>query len=474
MLNKDSVDRFIAREWAASIVDTLKTYITIPNESPAFDSDWANAGYMDAAVALFADWARTRIERIAGATLEVLRLPGRTPLLMIDIPGAGDDVTLLYGHLDKQPEMFGWSDGKGPWTPVLEGERLYGRGGADDGYAMFAALTAILALHHVGAKHPRCVVLIEGSEESGSPDLPAYMDRIAPRIGAPALVICLDSGCGDYERLWLTTSLRGLAGGTLRVDVLDEGIHSGDASGVIASSFRILRRLISRLEDEDTGEIRLDGLYATIPGDRKEQARGAATVLGADLYEKFPLVQGMTPVRDDVAELILNRTWRPALAVTGLDGAPSCDSAGSVLRPFTSAQLGMRLPPSVDAKTATDLMAHELERDPPYGARITFTPSAYGSGWNAAPTAPWLMRTLAEASNECWGAPMAMVGEGGTIPFMAMLGKAYPKAQFVVTGVLGPHSNAHGPNEFLHLPTAVRITQAIARVLAAAGAQSLE
>lgn len=460
--------KYVDEIWRDEIVPILIDYIRIPNKSPAFEQEWDKLGYMEEAVQLLAGWAEEKLKALPGATLRVERLPGRTPLLFIDVPGTrGDDTVLLYGHLDKQPEMTGWAEGKGPWIPVLEGDKLYGRGGADDGYAMFGALAALLALKQQNVPHARAVIVIEASEESGSPDLPFYIEALGDRIGSPSLVVCLDSGCGDYERLWLTTSLRGMVGGRLRVDVLEEGVHSGDASGIVPSSFRILRQLLARLENVDTGDVIVEELRAPIPADRIAQAKVAAEALGEQVFAKFPFVPNMRPAADDLAELVLNRTWRPALSVTGLAGAPSPGAAGNVLRPFTEAKLSMRLPPTVDAVTASRRIKDILQADPPYGARVFFEVEEPGTGWNAPKTAPWLEAALEDASHVSWGKPMAMMGEGGSIPFMAMLGERYPEAQFVVTGVLGPHSNAHGPNEFLHIPTAKRVTEAVARVLAA-------
>src|SRR6266566_5255353 len=310
MLDGAKLRRFVDQSWGDSIVPTLVEYIKIPNKSPAFDPDWAAHGYMDAAVAMFEGWAREGLAALPGATLEIVRLPERTPLILIEVPGdrpgADGKTVLLYGHLDKQPEMVGWADGYGPWTPRLDGDKLYGRGGADDGYAMFGALTALAALHEQGVPHARCVIVIEACEESGSYDLPFYIDHLAQRIGRPSLVICLDSGCGNYDQLWMTTSLRGIAAGTLRVEVLEEGVHSGDASGVVPSSFRILRQLLSRLEDEATGAVIPASLYAQIPAERLDQAKRAASALGDTLYTKFPFVPGTKPMSDDLTELVLN------------------------------------------------------------------------------------------------------------------------------------------------------------------------
>ena len=474
MTDAPRLQAFIDALWDEAVTPALVDYIRIPNKSPAFDPGWAGAGHMDRAVDLFEGWARARLEALPGATFEVVRLEGRTPVLLIEVPGEIDGEVLLYGHLDKQPEMTGWSEGLGPWTPVIRGDRLYGRGGADDGYAMFGALAALLALREQDVAHARCVILIEACEESGSYDLPAYVEHLADRIGDPSLVICLDSGCGSYDQLWLTTSLRGMIAGVLRVDVLTEGVHSGDASGVVASSFRILRSLVSRLEDEVSGWIRPPELHADIPQVRIREAAIAAQALGADVYDKFPFVEGMTPVAGDLAELILNRTWRPQLATIGAEGLPALADAGNVLRPYTAAKLSLRLPPTLDGEAAAKAVKVLLERDPPYGCRVSFTPEKSSGGWHSPPLSPWLAASVERASVALFGRGAAMMGEGGSIPFMGMLGARFPKAQFVITGVLGPHSNAHGPNEFLHLPTGKRVSGAVAMVVADHGAASSE
>jgi acetylornithine deacetylase/succinyl-diaminopimelate desuccinylase-like protein len=466
MLDTAKLGQFVGQIWGDSIVPTLVDYIRIPNKSPAFDPDWAAHGHMEEAVAMFERWARERLVGLPGATLEIVRLPGRTPLILIEVPGEGAGTLLLYGHLDKQPEMVGWADGYGPWIPRLEGDKLYGRGGADDGYAMFAALTALAGLREQGVPHARCVILIEACEESGSYDLPYYVEHLSARIGSPSLVVCLDSGCGNYDQLWLTTSLRGMAAGTLTVEVLEEGVHSGDASGVVPSSFRILRQLLSRLEDEADGAIKPAALYAQIPAERLAQAKRAAAALGDNVYSKFPFAAGTQPMSDDVTELVLNRTWRPQLAITGIAGLPQPGDAGNVLLPYTTAKLSLRLPPTLNAEAAGTMVQQLLEADPPYRARVEFQRQSFASGWNAPALAPWLEASLARASEAAFGMPPAYMGEGGSIPFMAMLGERFPQAQFVVTGVLGPHSNAHGPNEFLHIPTGRRVTQVIAQVLA--------
>src|SRR5437762_1885395 len=299
-----------------------------------FDPDWKAHGHLDRAVSTIEQWSRARA--IEGLCVEVVRLPGRTPVIVMEVPGRGADTVLLYGHCDKQPEMVGWSEGLGPWNPVRRGDKLYGRGAADDGYAAFAAATAIQALGAQGVPHARCIVLIEACEESGSYDLPHYVDVLASRIGTPSLVVCLDSGCSDYEHLWTTTSLRGVVNGVLTVEVLTEGVHSGAASGIVPSSFRILRSLLSRIEDEATGRITLPDLFVEIPPERQKQAKDTAAILGDEVWSGLPLAGDTGPMRDGNAELLLEKTWRPQLAVTAMDGYPLPANGGNVLLPFST------------------------------------------------------------------------------------------------------------------------------------------
>jgi acetylornithine deacetylase/succinyl-diaminopimelate desuccinylase-like protein len=457
----------IAKFWDEAIVPALVDYIRIPAKSPHFDHDWARHGHIAAAVKLAADWCRQHA--VPGMKLEVVQIEKRTPVLFLEIPPAGSSSgnILVYGHLDKQPEMTGWREGLGPWTPKLEGEKLYGRGGADDGYAVFSALAAVRALQQEKRPHARIAMLIECCEESGSYDLPAYLEALAPRIGAPDLVIGLDSGCGNYEQLWGTTSLRGLVNGVLTVEVLTEGVHSGDASGVVPSSFRIARLLLERIDDAETGIVKHSAFHAQVPPERGEQAKRAAGVLGEEIWRKFPFAGSTRPVSIDLADLVLNRTWRPMLAVTGADGLPPPASAGNVLRPKTALVLSLRLPPTVKAESAARQLQAILETDPPYGAKVKFDYGQAATGWHAPQTAPWLEAALETSSLSHFGKGVMWMGEGGTIPFMAMLGAKFPKAQFLITGVLGPHSNAHGPNEFLHVGYAKKLTSCVADVIAA-------
>jgi acetylornithine deacetylase/succinyl-diaminopimelate desuccinylase-like protein len=473
-----ALGEFATAAWDQRIVPALTDYIAVPSKSPMFDPDWAANGLIERVVRDAAQWVESR--KVPGLKLEVIRIEGRTPVIFFEIPAtrseAGDTV-LLYGHLDKQPEFNGWRRDLGPWTPKYEDGLLYGRGGADDGYAVYAAITAIEALQAQGLPHPRCVGLIETCEESGSYDLPVYLDALRPHLGQVGLVVCLDSGAGNYDQLWLTTSLRGMVSGVLKVEVLSEGIHSGDASGLVPSSFRILRQVLDRLEDSQTGELLPQSFHCELPASRLAQAQATAAILGDEVWKRMPWACGadggaVLPTTTDPVQGLLNRTWRPTLSVTGVDGFPELKNAGNVLRPYTAFKLSLRLPPLVDGHAASVKLKALLEDNAPYNAKVTFHPDgragALGAtGWNAPELSTWLEDALNAASLAHYGAPVGYVGQGGTIPLMSMLQQGFPKAQMMVCGVLGPKSNAHGPNEFLHVPYAKKLTAAVAQVIAA-------
>ncbi|MCB1686130.1 MAG: M20/M25/M40 family metallo-hydrolase [Pseudomonadales bacterium] len=465
VFDQSAIAAFTENSWETSILPTLCDYIRIPNKSPMFDPDWSASGHMHRAIRLLDGW--TKSLSIPGMTTRIVELPGRTPLLLCEIPGTveSDTCVLLYGHYDKQPEFDGWEAGLTPWEPVLRDGRLYGRGGADDGYALFASLTAIAALAEQDIPYARCVVLIEGCEESGSFDLPHYVSALTEEIGHPDLVICLDAECGNYEQLWTTTSLRGMLPGNLTVRVLEEGQHSGAAGGIVPSSFRILRNLLDRIEDSTTGALHA-ALQVDIPAGVRAELERVAQVLGPEVIHRYPWAGDTRPESDDTVELLMNNAWRPSLATVGLGGAPSPGNAGNTLRPATTARLVFRLPPSLDAATAAAAVKQEFERDPPHGAQVTFEVDTPQTGWCAPGLAAWLEQAQNDASQLWFGKPAMRMGMGGTIPFMKMLGESYPGVQFMVTGVLGPKSNAHGPNEFLEIRTAKRLTGCVALVLA--------
>jgi acetylornithine deacetylase/succinyl-diaminopimelate desuccinylase-like protein len=477
-LDPAALAAFTNRLWDDEIVPALHRYIEVPAKSPMFDADWAKNGYVDRVVRDAASWVEAK--RLPGLKLEVIRLEGRTPVILFEVPATkpgSNDTVLMYGHLDKQPEFNGWRNDLGPWTPKYDDGKLYGRGGADDGYAIYASLAALMALDAQGIARPRCVGLIESCEESGSFDLPHYLEVLKPRLGDVSLVVCLDSGAGNYDQLWLTTSLRGMVSGVLKVEILTEGVHSGDASGLVPSSFRILRQVLDRLEDSKTGELLPSDFHCAVPDSRLKEAQAAGAILRDEVYKRFPWACGADgapalPTTTDPAQALINRTWKPTLSITGVDGLPDMGSAGNVLRPYTAFKLSLRLPPLVDGHEASMKLKALLEDNAPYNARVTFHPDGRAgqlgaSGWSAPELAPWLHDALNAASTAQFGAPVGFIGQGGTIPLMSMLAKGFPKAQMMVCGVLGPKSNAHGPNEFLHVPYGKKLTAGVAQVIAA-------
>jgi acetylornithine deacetylase/succinyl-diaminopimelate desuccinylase-like protein len=467
-VDNTTVRTTVRQAWGSDILASLSELVAIPAESPSFDQQWATSGHLDAAAEHVRQWLLGR--RVPDAVVEIVRLPGRTPVLLMDVPAADGvpaeaGTVLLYGHLDKQPPVGGWSAGLGPWIPVLRDGRLYGRGAADDGYSGYAAAAAIEAVRAAGGSHGRCVVVLETAEESGSPDLPAYLEHLAERLGTVALVVCLDSGGYDYDRLWLTTSLRGLVSLDVTVRVLPAGQHSGLASGVVPSSFRILRQLLDRLEDSVTGEVLPPEMHAEIPAGRVDEVKAVVEALPGVVRHAFPFAEGVRTVSDDDVELILNNTWRPTMSVVGAAGFPEPAHAGNVLRPFSTLKLSFRLPPTADSDVALDALRKALTAEVPYGAQVELGHFESANGWDAPPLAPWLRSCLDELSESVFGNPWRTLGIGGSIPFMAMLGKLYPDAQFVVTGAIGPDSNAHVPDESLHLEQAARVTESVAMII---------
>lgn len=464
----EASERFFEDE----VLPTLSDYVRIRCLSPEFDADWEAHGEIARAAELLAGWARAR--RIPGLAVEVVAVPGLTPVVCCEIPASapGDTrpTTLCYGHLDKQPPLGAWREGLDPFTPVREGDRLYGRGTADDGYSIFAALGALELAAAAGRPYGRCVVLIEASEESGSPHLGAYLDLLADRFGpgGPGLVVCLDSGAATYDRLWSTTSLRGLVNAVVRVDVLTEGIHSGSGGGVVPDSFRLLRQLLSRIEDEKTGEVLLDSCRIAVATDRRLAAERLVAELGGSPAGHFPVVGSLRLASGGTAaDQLVAQSQTAALACTGLDGMPAVADAGNVLRPYTALKLALRIPPGASSTEVGAELVARLTADAPEGATVSVHDLICADGFDAPARAGWLGSAVDEASEALFGAAGRDLGEGGTIPFLSALATSYPDAQFLVTGVLGPESNAHGPNEMLHLPTATRLTAAVAHVLSA-------
>jgi acetylornithine deacetylase/succinyl-diaminopimelate desuccinylase-like protein len=462
---------FVERHWEDDALVALSEYVGIPCLSPEFDKDWASNGAIDRAAVFLAAWAARRA--LASATAEVVRLPGRTPCVLVDVgstAGESAPATLVYGHLDKQPPLGAWRDGLGPFNAVRRDDRLYGRGSADDGYAVFAALGALEALEAVGVPHGRVLVLIEASEESGSPDLEPYLDALAGRIGPLALVASLDSGCTSYDRLWITTSLRGTINAVLRVDVMTEGVHSGMAGGIVPSSFRVLRELLDRVENAATGEVLVPGCDVEIPLRRLDEIAEVAAEFGDEATGHLPVLPGVELAGTDATSRSVRLLWRAALEVTGAAGLPAIEAAGNVLRPSSTLKISLRTPPTADAPAVAEALRAALTNDPPSGAVVALEIQQAFSGWVAPELPDWLEVAIRGASTRYFGQPPRSFGIGGSIPFVTSLARRYPAARFLTTGVLGPGSNAHVPDECLHVPTAKAVTACTAHVVAALAA----
>ncbi len=386
----DRIVTEVLDRWRPEVLPLLETYARIPNLSPAYDEGWATAGHMDEAATLISSWA-TR-HNVPGADVDIVRIDGLTPTVVVEVPPSDPDCTgtvLVYSHYDKQPPVDGWTDGRGPYTPVLEGDRLYARGVADDGYALASALVAIEALQAAGGRHGRCIIIAEGSEESGSPHLPEVLAQLADRIGVPDLVIALDSGSPTYDRLWITTSLRGAIVGTLTVRVLEQGVHSGSAGAVVPSSFRLARLLLDRIEDPLTGDLVLPELRVDPPGWARAAAAATAEVVGASGIDgAFPVVDGLVLEGADPTERVMRTAWSGAVAVVGADGLPPSAGAGAVLRPSTSLKLAIRLPPTADADAAASAVEAAFTDDPPNGAQVEWSSGQSAGGWAAADRSP--------------------------------------------------------------------------------------
>ncbi len=464
----------VERHWEDDAIASLSEYVGIPCLSPEFDPDWAANGAIDRAAEFFRAWAARRA--LASCTAEVVKLPGRTPCVLVEVGPTADSqapTALVYGHLDKQPPLGDWREGLGPFHAVRVDDCLYGRGTADDGYAMFAALGALEALETVGAPHGRVLVLIEASEESGSSDLDAYLDALGERISSLALVVSLDSGCASYDRLWITTSLRGVINAALRADVMTEGVHSGMAGGIVPSSFRVLRQLLDRIEDASTGDVLLPGCDLEIPAGRLREIEEVAAEFGDDAAGHFPVLAGVELEGGEASSRLVRLLWRAALEVTGAEGLPPIDAAGNVLRPSTTLKISLRTPPTADAVAVTEALRAALTDDPPSGATVSLRIDQTSAGWVAPELDPWLDGAVTDASVRYFGEPPRAFGIGGSIPFVTSLARRCPAAQFVTTGVLGPGSNAHGPDECLHLPAVKAATSCVAYLLAALAATSV-
>ena len=456
------LSEYIDKQWDESALPSLCDFIEIPALSPSFDADWEENGYLDAAIETFVSWVKSL--PLEKTTISVHRLKNRSPLLLITIEGEVSNEVLFYSHLDKQPEATGWSEGKGPWKPVIEDGWLFGRGSVDDGYGGYAGILSVLGLQEQGISHPTCRFLIETGEESGSPDLELYLDELKSQLGTPDLVIVLDTGGMDYDRLWVTQSLRGIVAGTLSVKVSSVGVHSGHGSGVMPSSFRLARQLLSRLEDENTGEILPEWLHLKINDEMKNTCSEIVKMKGDEMKD-FPLLEGVKKQVEDPLDIFMTMNLKPSLSVIGADGIPPIEAAGNVLRTNTDLKISIRTPPGIDASTVANKVQKLFEENPPNGAHVTAKMTEVADGFLSPKLPEAISSALEEACKEFYGKNSMSLFIGGTIPVMAMLQSRYSDSKFIITGAGGPGGNAHGPDEKLHISTAKKVTKCMSSVV---------
>ena len=452
--------------WEESILPSLSEFIEIHALSPGFAPDWDELGELQATIDLFCDWLDR--QGIAGMTYKTHRIGNHSPVLLVTIEGTGSGEVLFYSHLDKQPSRPNlWSEGLHPLKAVRRDPFLFGRGSVDDGYGGYLCVTAMKLLQEAGAPHPKATFLIETCEESGSFDLPPYLDLLSEDLGSPDLVVVLDSGGPTYEHIWVTEALRGLVAGNLSVKVSHEGVHSGMSGGAIPSSFRIQRMLLDRVENSSTGEVLIPEMHVEISDKIKQEAATLGSILGDELWKSLPVVNTLEPQTRGADQILLDINWRPAMSVIGADGMPPVQTAGNVLRTHTDLKLSFRIPPGVKAEYVQGVVKEMLEKDPPYGAEVTYHATEPADGFHAPPLHDGVAKALDEVSMKLTGySPMA-TWIGGTIPFMAMIQNKYPNACFLCTGSSGPGNNAHGPDEKLHIPHSKRLNVALAYAVAA-------
>lgn len=455
--------------WTGEHLAALSAFVAIPSVSPAFDSAWERSGALAAAVDLVADWFTDRTA-LPGVRAHRLRINGRTPLLIVDIPAFDPDqadgphrTVLAYGHLDVQPAGGGWTV-TDPFRPVVRESRLYGRGAGDDKYVPLAVVAALEALRAANQAHPQVILLLETSEESSSVDLPAHLAAHGGLLGQPDLIVCLDTFVPDTSRLWHSTSMRGIVVADLSVAVAREGLHSGLVGGVVPSSFRLLRALLDRIENSSTGACLLPSLHADVPAGhcdalRRQAERSRPPASG------LPLLPGVRPLSGDPLAQLLAQSWEPSVAYVGMDGMPATGAAGSVLRASTTVRLSIRLPPTVRAIDAVAALRATLEADPPAGATVRLDVHGAEDGWST--TVPeGLGVLLDEAGVAGYGARAAECGGGATIPPLGILARRFPEAAIVPLGLVTPSCNPHGPDEHIDLDSAERLTIALATLLA--------
>lgn len=459
---KNTIEQF----WLEEAQPTLMDFIRLPSKSTAFDPQWKEHGYLLQACRLAANWIQ---KIIPDATCEIIEDEGKTPCLFVEI-GSNDlerqeKTIAFYGHLDKQPENEGWKDGLGPWTPYFDGEYLFGRGACDDGYSVFAMITAVETLRRSKMKHPRIVAIFETQEESGSSDLEGYLHQLKAKIGSPECFIVLDNQCGDYNRLWLNTSLRGNISGTLSVSTMSYGVHSGSFSGIVPDPFTVAMTLLGRIQHPETGEILLDTLQAQIPALRLKQIQEVSLRMGDQIWKTAPLLENVQPKYGNNDAILIQSTWKPSLTIIGIDGIPSIQNAGNVIQGSVSLRLSFRIPPGIDIDNALQSINDCFTQNIPYGCSVTWNSLEYLPGWCAPSHSVKYEKLFHDAGEQVFEEKTLACGQGASIGFIPKFEKLFPKTEIILIGVLGPQSNAHSPNEALNVLYTQKLIETIAIVL---------
>lgn len=460
------LNKTINEFWDQHGIPGLMDFIRIPSKSTDFDPNWESNGFLKQACESAALWLKGIIP---DARCELLTETGRTPCLFVEIPptkGYENSAAMaFYGHFDKLPETGEWQEGLGAWTPVLKNNCLYGRGSADDGYSFYLMGVCVAALKTLNHAHPRIIGIFETQEESGSKDLPYYLNLIHDRLGSVNAFFILDNSCSDYERLWTVSSLRGVIKGTLKVKVLSHGVHSGAYSGIVPDAYGIAQHLLSRVYDPLTSEVKIPSCLAKIPDTCQQQLQNVGNILGDQIWNRAPLLPGVSPISTQPDELLLQNTWKPALTITGISGIPVPENAGNIIHGDVALTLSMRVPPLIDLKQAVNDLNQLLTTDIPFGCEVSLTSISAEPGWASFHTDSKIQELLSKASECHFGKPLATTGQGGSIPIVNEFEKHLPNTALVVTGALGTDSNAHAPNEFLNMNYAKKLTAVIAQVI---------
>jgi len=455
-----------AWEAGGQAIEGLMNLVRVPNLSPDYDKEFLTNGLIMKAIDVTKAWMET--QGIKGLQSTVYHDPGRWPLLRVDIPAfnGGSRHILCYGHLDKMPHLdaAGWSEGLSATNPVIRGPKVYGRGTNDDGYNSFLVITALRYLEEHNLPHPKITILLETGEESSDEEITRYLHDLHDSIGDVDLICILDAESQDYETVWMCKSLRGVVAGVLSVKHLAVPCHSGMATGLVPSTFRIARELISRIENEKTGEILFPEAHVEIPQNRIDQCNAIAAHLGQGSVEIVTLLPGAKYLSEDFGQLLLNKAWKPGLAVTGQRGLPIVEEGSNVIRPETALKLSLRIPPGVDAEKCQAAMKKILEADPPYGATVEFKPLGAGCGWYGKDFDPLLDAAIKKATKAAFGAEPLYYGEGGSIPLCNTFQELWGKAQIIVTGCAGPDAKPHGYDESLDLPYTGKFTAVVASI----------